>query len=109
MFMTCDDQEAPEEQEALEQVLEDVGPPVADMGKIVNGRAAGVEPTSPGLDRDEVLDLAAQGVVEPDHPAHISRSTPYPSTRSQGMSEQRRFPRTRGGQRRVEHQGSKVA
>ncbi len=75
-----DDLEAPEEQKALEQVLEDVGPPVADMGEIVDRRAAGVELDAPGLDRDEVLDLAAQSVVEPDHPAHLSRSAPYPST-----------------------------
>jgi hypothetical protein len=48
----------------LEQVLEDIGPEVSDMGKIVNRRPAGVEADDPGFQRDEILDPAGEGVEE---------------------------------------------
>jgi hypothetical protein len=61
------DVEAAKLQESLEQVLEDISPPVADVGIVVDRRPAGVELDLARLDRDELLDLAAEGVVEPDH------------------------------------------
>ncbi len=62
-----EDPVAPVEQEALEEVLEDVGAPIADMGVVVDGRAAGVQLDHAGLEGDEVLDPAAEGVVESHH------------------------------------------
>jgi len=62
-----DDLEPPEHQGPLQEILEDVGPPVADVGVVVDGRPAGVELDDPGLERDERLHRAAEGVEETDH------------------------------------------
>ena len=59
------DHEAPLAEMTLEEILEDVGPEVADMGVGVDGRAARVEGeglTLAGAGRDR-LKLAAEGVV----------------------------------------------
>ncbi len=70
------DLEAGEQEEALEQVLEDIRPPVADMGKVVDRRTAGVEPDLAGLERNELLDPSAEGVVEADHVPLILAARP---------------------------------
>jgi hypothetical protein len=56
-------------QEPLEQVLEHVGPVVADVGVVVDRRAAGVELDLSGDERDEVLLGSGEGVGETDHGA----------------------------------------
>ncbi len=55
----------PEELEGPPQhVLEEKGPQVADVGEVVDGRPAGVDPGVARLDRLERLETAGQGVVQ---------------------------------------------
>ena len=60
----ADDAEPPVFQVSLEQVLEDVGPEVSDVGKIINRRPASVEADDSGFQRNEFLDLAGEGIKE---------------------------------------------
>ena len=53
-------------QEALEQREDDERPRVADVDAAVDGRPAGVDADAVAGTRDELLELAALGVVQPD-------------------------------------------
>ncbi len=57
---------AAEFQEAAENVLEDEGAVVADMGVVVDGGAAGVHGDFAGFLRDEGLGLIGERIVEAD-------------------------------------------
>ena len=63
----------------LEEVLEDVGAEVADVGVVIDRRAAGVHlhALAGGIERREVLDLARVGIEEADGTcADLTDSTP---------------------------------
>lgn len=61
------DPEPAELEEPLEEVFEDIGPEIADMGEIIDGRAAGVELDFARDEGRKRLYFAAQGVKELDH------------------------------------------
>ena len=50
-------------QELLEHILHDIAAQVADMGKVVNGRAAGVHLHNIRMVRDKLLFFAGGGIV----------------------------------------------
>ena len=52
---------------ADEQVGEQERPKIADVGRPVDRGAAGVDPDTGRFERDELADLATQGVAEADH------------------------------------------
>ena len=58
--------EAAEFEEAAENILENEGAIVADMGEVVDGGAAGVHGDFAGFLRDEGLGLVGERVVEAD-------------------------------------------
>ena len=75
-----------------EQVVEEKGPEVADVGRSVHGGAAAVDPDMPGLEGYEVASRPGQGVVQPDSHASASPSVVemWPATaaaRSAGTSQ----------------------
>ena len=51
-------------QQAEQHVEHDDRPGVADMGEVVDGRTANVEPDRARIDRREILFAAGQGVVK---------------------------------------------
>ncbi len=58
------------QQRPSDEVREQVAAQVADVGVAVDGRAAGVHPDPPGLDRLDGLDLPGQRVAETEHVGH---------------------------------------
>jgi hypothetical protein len=59
--------ESGETEESLQEILENIGPEISDVGNVINRRTAGVEPDFARDKRLKIFVLAAEGVMETNH------------------------------------------
>jgi hypothetical protein len=75
---------APEQQETLEQVFENIGPKVSDVVEIIDGWTARIEFDLSRGERDKRFFHATQGVEKPYHAPHYNIIAGGETRRSSG-------------------------